>query len=121
MRPDAEVCWSSSGENKMTGRNEWAATRDRLVAAIVKLGFPAALGEQIAKELGSPKAMERMLSYLHYVKPRRVEMVVDEMLAIRSDIETWRAKKASELVNAKYNELLYYGFGGDDEDEDDDM
>ena len=103
----------------MDNRSEWTETRDRLVAAIVRLGFPAELGEVIARELGSPKAMERMLSYLRYVKPRKAEMVVDEMLAIRSDIESWREKKASELANAKYNELLYYGLGGDDEDDDD--
>ena len=101
----------------MDTRREWTETKDRLVAAIMRLGFPAELGEQIARELGSPKAMERMLSYLHYVKPRKAELIVDEMLAIRSDIQTWREKKASELANAKYNELLYYGLG-DEEDDD---
>ena len=76
------------------------------------LGFPADLGEQVAKRLGSPKAMQRMIAYLHYVKPRKVELVVDEAFAICSDIEAWREKKEVEAANAKYNELLYYGIGG---------
>ena len=43
-------------------------------------GFSEKLGEQIAKQLGSPKAMNRMLSYLYNVKPRSAELVVDEMI-----------------------------------------
>lgn len=93
----------------------WSRTRDELVQAVESLGFQAELGEAIAKHLGSPKAMERMISYLRYVKPRREELVVDEMLAIRSEIDAWREKKASEEANAKYNEMLYYGLGDPDE------
>ena len=89
----------------------WASTRDALVQSIERLGFPAALGEAIAKHLGSPKAMERMISYLDYVKPRSEELIVDEMLAIRSEVDAWRDKKASEQANARYNEILYYGLG----------
>ena len=92
---------------------EWAKSRDELVAAVKKLGFPEGLGLQIAKELGSPKAMERMLAYLYYVKPRSAELIVDEMLAINSDIDAWRKKKASEEANARYNEILNFGLGDD--------
>ena len=35
----------------------WSKTRDDLVRAVESLGFPAELGEAIAKHLGSPKAM----------------------------------------------------------------
>ncbi len=88
---------------------EWIRKRDELVAAIKQLGFPRELGEQIARQLGSPKAMDRMLAYLYNVKPRTAELIVDEMLAICSDIDTWHNKKAAEEANAKYNELLNYG------------
>ena len=37
--------------------------RDELVQAIRSLGFPDELGGQIAKMLGSPKAMERMMMH----------------------------------------------------------
>ena len=97
-------------------QREWAMTKARLVSAIKNLGFPEALGEQIAIHLGSPKAMERMLAYLNYVKPRSEELIVDEMLAICSDIDAWKAKKAAEEANVRYNEILYYGLGNDEEE-----
>lgn len=94
-------------------KRRWLYSRDNLMTAIRSLGFPDELGEAIVKNLGSPKAMDRMTSYLMNVKPTTPELVVDEMLAIRSEIEAWRAKKDSEDANAKYNEMLYYGFGDD--------
>lgn len=96
-------------------RRLWSRTRDELVQCVEDLGFPAELGEAIAKHLGSPKAMERMIAYLHYVKPRSEELVVDEMLAIRSEIDAWREKKASEEANARYNAFLYDGLEDTDE------
>ena len=102
---------SREGSSMTENQRIWASTRDALVRSIERLGFPAALGEAIAKHLGSPKAMERMISYLDYVKPRSEELIVDEMLAIRSEVDAWRDKKASEQANARYNEILYYGLG----------
>lgn len=98
-----------------TNQKQWAGIRDELVRALGKLGFRADLGETIAQHLGSPKAMERMISYLNYVKPKSEELVVDEMLAIRSEIDSWCEKKASEKANARYNEMLYYGLTENDE------
>ena len=85
---------------------EWVRTRNCLVETITQLGFPRELGTEIAKNLGSPKAMNRMISYLNYEKPRSAEIIVDEMLAICSEIDAWRKKKDSEEANAKYNEML---------------
>ncbi|MBQ9444653.1 MAG: hypothetical protein IJU43_10200 [Lachnospiraceae bacterium] len=96
-------------------QREWAFARDELVRSVVSLGFPEELGNEIAKALGSPKAMRRMNSYLYNVKPKSAELVVDEMLAIRSEIDAWKDKKAAEEANAKYNEMLYYGLGNDEE------
>ena len=93
----------------MNGFEEWARTKQQLVAEIKKLGFPESLGNEVAVNLGSPKAMERMIAYLHYVKPRSAELIVDEMLAICSDIDRWKKKKASEAANAAYNEMLDAG------------
>ena len=88
---------------------EWTRTRDRLVEVMVRLGFRKDLGEAVAKNLGSPKAMERMISYLVNVKPRREELLIDEMLAICSEIEAWKERKASQEANARYNEMLLRG------------
>ena len=93
----------------MNGSEEWARTKQQLVTEIKKLGFPESLGNEVAVNLGSPKAMERMIAYLHYVKPRSTELIVDEMLAICSDIDRWKKKKASEAANAAYNEMLDAG------------
>ena len=81
-------------------------TKNQLVREIVGLGFPEQLGEEVAKNLGSPKAMRRMISYLRQVKPKKVELVVDEMLAICSEIETWRDKKESQEANATISIFL---------------
>jgi len=93
----------------------WTRTKDELVKSVERLGFPGELGEACAKHLGSPKAMERMISYLDQVKPKSAELIVDEMLAIRSEIDAWKEKKASEEANARYNEILYYGLGTEEE------
>ena len=95
---------------------EWNRARNDLIKAIRILGFREELGAAIAQNLGSPKAMKRMTAYLLNVKPRKEELVVDEMLAICSEIAAWKEKKASEQANAEYNEMLYYGLDNDDED-----
>ena len=95
----------------MNYNKEWEIARNNLVMNVVNLGFPEELGDEIARQLGSPKAMERMRAYLYNVKPKSVELVIDEMLAIMSDIERWKDKKLSEEANAAYNEVLNYGFG----------
>ncbi len=100
--------------NMTDTQKEWIMTKNQLVRAIKQLGFPVELGEQIAKQLGSPKAMNRMLSYLVNVKPDSAELIVDEMLAICSDIDRWRDKKMAEEANARYNEILYFGLNSED-------
>ena len=93
-------------------REQWRRSRDDLVSALQSLGFPEELGDAIASHLGSPRAIDRMTAYLYNEKPGKAEIVVDEMLAIRSEIDAWREKKKSQEANAAYNELLYYGLGG---------
>jgi len=98
----------------VTSRNpEWSFARNELAAALADLGFAEELGDQIARHLGSPKAIQRMTAYLLRAKPADVELVVDEMLAIKAEIDAWREKKASEEANAYYNYVLYYGFDDD--------
>ena len=95
--------------NMADNKRIWTDTKNALVNDITALGFPAELGELVAKNLGSPKAMERMRAYLGYVKPKSAELVVDEMLAICEEINAWREKKESREANEKYNELLNNG------------
>lgn len=104
------------GSSQMTDEQKtWVIARNHMMKALESLGFPEALGNELVKNLGSPKAMDRMTSYLNNVKPKKAELVVDEMLSICSDIERWRDKKESERANAKYNEILYFGLGSEDD------
>ena len=98
-------------------RKEWAEARDALVRIIRELGFPSELGEAAARHLGSPKAIRRMTQYLYYVRPKRAEEIADEMLAIRSEIDAWKAKKASVRSSMSYNEMLYYGLCDEEDSE----
>ena len=95
----------------------WAQARDRLVATVTALGFSAELADLMARQLGSPKAIDRMTSYVRQARPRTEEMLVDEMLAIKGEIETWRAKKEAEEAQASYNARLYYKKWEPDEEE----
>ena len=95
----------------------WAQARDQLVAAVTALGFSAELAELMARQLKSPKAIDRMVSYIHQAHPRTEEMLVDEMLAICAEIETWRQKKESQEAQARYNSWLYYKKWNPDEEE----
>ena len=87
----------------------WTQARDRLAAAVASLGYPEEFAGLLAGQLKSPKAIDRMTAYLYKAKPASVEMIVDEMLAIQSEIDAWREKKDSEQANARYNEILNYG------------
>lgn len=95
----------------------WAQSRDRLVAAVTALGFSAELAELMARQLNSPRAMDRMTAYIRQAHPRTEEMLVDEMLAICAEIETWRAKKESQQAQARYNLHLFYQKQRSDEEE----
>ena len=95
----------------------WAQARDRLVAAVTGIGFSAELAELMARQLGSPRAIDRMTSYVHQAHPRTEEMLVDEMLAICAEIETWREKKESQEAQARYNSWLNYKKWDPDEEE----
>ena len=95
----------------------WTQARDRLVAAVTGIGFSTELAELMAKQLGSPKAIDRMVSYIRQAHPRTEEMLVDEMLAICAEIETWRQKKESQEAQARYNSWLYHKKWNPDEEE----
>ena len=84
----------------------WAQARDRLAGTITSLGFPEEFADLLAKQLGSPKAIDRMTDWLYHVRPRSVEMVVDEMLAICSNIEAWKKKKESQEAQWGYTRWL---------------
>jgi len=84
----------------------WTMAKADLCRAVLSLGFPAAFGDLLARELGSPRSMSRMTAYLRSVQPHSVEMIVDEMLAICADTETWRGKAESREAQQRYSAWL---------------
>ena len=89
-----------------TNQEMWARARNRLASAAASLGYPEEFADLLARQLGSPKAIERMASYLFQARPHSVEMIVDEMLAIREEIDTWREKKEAREAQAGYSAWL---------------
>ena len=95
----------------------WVLSRNKLVKEIKRLGFPEELGNEIAKNLGSPKAMDRMTAYLINEKPKSAEIVVDEMLSIMTEIEAWREKRESREANERINEIMEFGLITDENED----
>lgn len=58
---------------------------------------------------GEPESDRTDKAYLNYTKPTDMNIIVDEMLAIRDEIDAWKEKKAGIESNQSYNELIYYG------------
>ena len=84
----------------------WAFSRNQLAKAVVSMGYPEEFADLLAKQLGSPKAIDRMTSYLYQAHPETMEMIVDEMNAICSEIDAWREKKESRDARESYNRWL---------------
>lgn len=84
----------------------WTNARNQLTRAVTSAGFPGELADVLARELKSPKAMDRMTSWLYQARPRSLETVVDEMLAIRAEIDAWIVKKESEAAQAAITDWL---------------
>ncbi len=91
----------------MNNQTAWLEAKNRLVKAVSALGFAPEFGEVMARQLGSPKAIDRMTSYVYQARPGTEEMLVDEMLAICGEIDAWREKKASQEAQEKYNARLF--------------
>ena len=103
-------------ENGRKNRLEWSRAKADLCREVLALGFPAAFGDLLAGELGCPRSMGRMTSYLRSVQPHSVEAIVDEMLAIKSEADAWRQRKESQEAQASYNEWLRYRHRQGDDD-----
>ena len=104
-------------EDGAKNRLAWHAAKADLCREVLSLGFPAAFGDLLARELGSPRSINRMTAYLRSAQPHSVEAIVDEMLAIASEAEAWRQRKQSQEAQSSYNEWLRQRHRQGDEDE----
>ena len=94
----------------------WARSRDNLVTAVTNLVFSSELADLLARELDSPKAIDRMASSVRQAKPRSEEMLVDEMLVIKAETEARRERKEAMEAQARYNARLYYSKWEEEDD-----
>ena len=74
---------------------------------MTRMGFPSCLGEAVADNLRTEKPMSRMIGYLLSAGPRSEEEIVDEMLAISAEAQTWRERKESQEAQASYTAYLF--------------
>ena len=102
-------------EQKEVFMDEREELRKELIGTLVRMGYPSSFGEAIADNLRTEKPMRRMIGYLAQAKPRSAEEIADEMLAIMEDRQRWIRKKEAEYYNSRYNELLYYGLGEEED------
>ena len=84
----------------------WAFSRDQLAKAAASLGYPEELADLLAKQLKSPRAIDRMTTYLYQAHPKCLETIVDEMLAICAEMDAWRERKESRDAQESYNAWL---------------
>ena len=89
-----------------TNQKMWAFSRDKLANSVSSLGYPEEFADLLAKQLGSPKAIDRLASYIWQAHPDSVEMIVDEMVAIQEEIAAWREKKEYREAHERYNTWL---------------
>ena len=95
----------------------WALARNRLAASVAALGYPEEFADLLAKQLKSPKAIDRMASWMDQARPNSMELIVDEMLAICAEIDAWREKKESREAQAGYSSWLNSAARLQDDDE----
>lgn len=87
-------------------RETWLEARNELIRAMAECSFPEDVGALVAKELHSEKSIRRMAGYVRNARPRSMEQIADEMLAIIDDREKWIRKKELEESNERYNAWL---------------
>ena len=80
---------------------------DDLLAAVRELGYPEELGAALAAGLGGEWSMHRMTGYLRGARPRTMEEIADEMVAIldqrQAIVERKMAEHSQEQLTAFYN------------------
>ena len=81
---------------------------------MVKMGYPSDFCEEITKNLNTDYTAQRMIGYLYNYGAMPPVEVVDEMLAILSDRNSFIRKKQMEETNASWNELRMSGLFDDE-------
>ncbi len=93
-----------AGENMASSRSE------DLYRLMLEKGYPEPFCKEVAyKNLNTDYTATRMLGYLYRVSDPKLEMVVDEMLAILSDRDELVKKHEAEHAQAVISEIYRNG------------
>lgn len=65
-----------------------AHSRDRLAAAVKTIGLHREMADLLVKQLKTPKAINRMTTYIYRAHPDSMEMLVDEMHVICAEMKS---------------------------------
>ncbi len=79
---------------------------EELQAAVAVCGYPLDLADVLANELRGEKSMRRMAAYLRVARPKTMEEIADEMIAIIEQRDAWVRKKLSERAQSSFNEFM---------------
>lgn len=96
------------------GKTSYDEAYEALLAAVVARGLPPEFGQALAAGLGTENAIRRMTGYLYGARPRSMEEIADEMVAICEQRDRWVERKKSEYYQAKAN-AFYNRDQGDDQ------
>lgn len=88
-----------------------------LYQLMLKKGYPEPFCDEVTRNLNTDWAAQRMIGYLSHYQKLRLEDVADEVLAILSDRNRIMEKKSLENINARWNEMMRYGFPSDKDHE----
>lgn len=94
---------TSPPSNKRSPRDD---AYEDLLAAVTAIGYPQDLATVLADELRGEKSMRRMAAYLRAARPKTMEEIADEMLAIIEQRDAWVKKKITERAQSSFNEFL---------------
>ena len=78
---------------------------DELLEAVVELGFPVEFGAALAAGLGGEWSMRRMIGYLRGARPRSMEQIADELVAITDERTRIVERKMSERAQGTLTEF----------------
>lgn len=78
---------------------------------LVNRGYPEKFAQEVTLNLNTDWTAQRLIGYLRHYDRLPMEDVADEVLAILSDRNAIMKKKEYEAANARWNEIMWNGFG----------
>lgn len=89
---------------------------ESLFEIMLERGYTREFSDLITKNLNTDFTATRMIGYLSHYSDLPEGEVVDEMLSILSDRDRIMRKIEAEAANARWNRIMWEGFGAEEEE-----